>query len=109
MQQIINFEELKQKVIDIRSEQMAEETKRPEKQEESKYGKVRPSMAGIDELGDPMKKQDLVLTAELQNLLDGFDHFFVNTIAFNIEALAELICALAQLTVGALEHLKYSG
>jgi hypothetical protein len=34
MQQIINFEELKQKVIDIRSEQIAEETKRPEKQEE---------------------------------------------------------------------------
>jgi hypothetical protein len=52
-------------------------------------------MAGIDELGDPVKKQDLVLTVELQNLLDGFDQFFVNTMAFNIEALAELICALA--------------
>jgi len=42
-----------------------------------------------------LKKQELALTTEFQNLLDGLDQFFVNTIAFNIEALAELICALA--------------
>jgi hypothetical protein len=49
----------------------------------------------MDELCDSTKKSESVFTAELQSLLEGFDHFFVQTTAFNIQALAELICALA--------------
>ena len=101
LQQIINFEELKQKVLELRSEQAGEESKRP--LEEGKQGKTR----AMDELGE--KKPDSAPTADLQSLLDEFDKFFVNSMMFDLQPLAELICALAQLTVGALEHLKYSG
>ena len=49
------------------------------------------------------------MAADQQALIEEFDRFFVNTINFDLQSLSELVCALAQLTVGALEQLKYSG
>lgn len=70
------------------------------KEEETKTGKK-----AIDELAE-MKFES---ASDQQGLLDAFDRFFVDTVNFDLQALSELVCALAQLTVGALEQLKYSG
>ena len=39
-------------------------------------------------------------------LEDSFDSLFTSTLLFDMQSLAELICALAQLTVGVLENLN---
>jgi hypothetical protein len=48
-------------------------------------------VTAIDELAD--MKTDL--GSDQQGLLDAFDRFFMETINFEIQSLAELICALA--------------
>ena len=57
----------------------------------------------FDELRDlsSNSKQDPLLT-DLHHLQDSFDSLFTSTLLFDIQSLAELICALAQLTVGVL-------
>lgn len=44
------------------------------------------------------------LISELHMLQESFDSLFTSTLLFDMQSLAELICALAQLTVGVLEH-----
>ena len=50
-------------------------------------------------------KQDPLIT-DLKMLQDSFDSLFTSTLLFDMQSLAELICALAQLTVGVLENLN---
>ena len=44
------------------------------------------------------------LIADLHMLQESFDSLFTSTLLFDMQSLAELICALAQLTVGVLEN-----
>ena len=138
-QQIINFEEIKNKVNELVKTQATTTDNKPIErqlkaslcssgashsrvsslfspiQEETKSSgslKSRQSLASqYDELGsfDSHRQSDGPSAIEIQNLLESFDLFFVSSLNFNIQSLAELICALAQLTVGSLGHLRYSG
>ena len=45
------------------------------------------------------------LLADLHILLEAFDSLFTSTLLFDMQSLSELICALAQLTVGVLENI----
>ena len=46
------------------------------------------------------------LLADLHMLQESFDSLFTSTLLFDMQSLAELICALAQLTVGVLESFQ---
>lgn len=93
------------------------ESTRTNTEEETKGKASR--ISTFDELSDSLKSHHVITEVLISKigptgvtesyLLDSIDHFFINTITFDINSLAGLICALAQLTVGALEHLKYSG